>query len=106
MSGRIEFSEYGGPEVLRWVEEPIAEPVRGQVRVRNELIGVNPIDWKMTEGHFRDALSLPGVPGRASSCTGRRPSALSRLPAFHLRVSLDTPWSTTWVLLTPTPRWS
>lgn len=69
MSKRIEFAEYGGPEVLRWVEEPLAEPGPGQVRVRNELIGVNPIDWKMTAGHFGSALTLPGVPGWASTGT-------------------------------------
>lgn len=69
MSKRIEFAEYGGPEVLRWSEEHLAEPGHGQIRVRNELIGVNPIDWKMTAGHFGKALTLPGVPGWASTGT-------------------------------------
>lgn len=69
MSKRIEFAEYGGPEVLLWAEDPIAEPGHGQIRVRNDLIGVNPIDWKMTAGHFGGALTLPGVPGWASTGT-------------------------------------
>ncbi|UTT38671.1 NADP-dependent oxidoreductase [Glutamicibacter mishrai] len=69
MSKRIEFAEYGGPEVLRWAEDLLAEPGHGQIRVRNELIGVNPIDWKMTAGHFGDTLTLPGVPGWASTGT-------------------------------------
>ncbi|ALG86422.1 NADP-dependent oxidoreductase [Gordonia phthalatica] len=67
MSKRIEFVEYGGPEVLRRVDGPVVEPGPGQVRIRTELIGVNPIDWKMTAGHFGDALRRPAVPGWAST---------------------------------------
>ncbi|MBP1326176.1 NADPH:quinone reductase-like Zn-dependent oxidoreductase [Leucobacter exalbidus] len=63
MSKKIEFVEYGGPDVLRLVDEARGDAGPGQVRVRNELIGVNPIDWKMTAGHFGASLALPATPG-------------------------------------------
>lgn len=69
MSRRIAYHQYGGPEVVRWEEEDVADPGRGQVRVRNEVIGVNPIDWKLVGGYFRhhDPAPFPGVPGWASA---------------------------------------
>lgn len=69
MSQRIAYYEYGGPEVLRFEDERPAEPGPGQVRVRNELIGVNPVDWKMVAGYFRDSdrAPFPHVPGWAST---------------------------------------
>lgn len=46
----IEFSRFGGPEVLELVELPDPEPGRGQVRVAVRAAGVNPIDWKVRSG--------------------------------------------------------
>lgn len=68
MSKRIVYYKYGGPEVLRWEDEPVAAPGCGQVLVRNEMIGVNPIDWKLVAGFFaRDPAPFPGTPGWAST---------------------------------------
>lgn len=68
MSKRIVYYEHGGPEVLRWEDETVPDPARGQVLVRNELIGVNPIDWKLVAGFFRgDPAPFPGTPGWAST---------------------------------------
>lgn len=68
MSKRIVYYEHGGPEVLRWEDETVVDPARGQVLVRNELIGVNPIDWKLVAGFFRsDPAPFPGTPGWAST---------------------------------------
>jgi NADPH:quinone reductase-like Zn-dependent oxidoreductase len=46
----VQFSEFGGPEVLQIVEIP--EPHAGprQIRVVVNACGVNPIDWKVREG--------------------------------------------------------
>lgn len=68
MTKRIAYHEYGGPEVLRIEDEVVPEPGAGELIVRNEVIGVNPIDWKMTAGAFRhqDPHPFPGVPGWAS----------------------------------------
>jgi len=40
----------GGPEVLTWTEVPTPEPAAGEVLVRVEAAGVNPIDWKTRSG--------------------------------------------------------
>jgi NADPH:quinone reductase-like Zn-dependent oxidoreductase len=42
--------ETGGPEVLRLEDVPRPEPGEGEVLVRIEAIGVNPIDWKFRRG--------------------------------------------------------
>jgi NADPH:quinone reductase-like Zn-dependent oxidoreductase len=46
----IEFSQFGGPEVLELVELPDPEPGPGQIRVAVRAAGVNPIDWKVRSG--------------------------------------------------------
>src|ERR1700733_574017 len=50
----VQFSKYGGPEVLHVVEvdEPHAGP--GQVRIAVRAAGVNPSDWKRRAGYYRD----------------------------------------------------
>jgi len=40
----------GGPEALTWTEVPTPEPAAGEVLVRVEAAGVNPIDWKTRSG--------------------------------------------------------
>jgi NADPH:quinone reductase len=42
----IVYTEAGGPEVLRLTERPLPEPGPGEARVRVEVSGVNPTDWK------------------------------------------------------------
>lgn len=46
----IQFTEFGGPEVLELVELPDPEPGPGQIRVAVRATGVNPIDWKVRSG--------------------------------------------------------
>lgn len=50
----VQFSKYGGPEVVHVVEvnEPHAGP--GQVRIAVRAAGVNPSDWKRRNGQYRD----------------------------------------------------
>ncbi len=61
----VQFSEYGGPEVLRVsdVEEPHAGP--GQIRVTVRGAGVNPVDWKFRSGAMQQfmPIDLPSIPG-------------------------------------------
>jgi NADPH:quinone reductase-like Zn-dependent oxidoreductase len=61
----VQFSEFGGPEVLRVadVEEPHAGA--GQVRVAVRGAGVNPIDWKVRSGAMQQfmPIELPSIPG-------------------------------------------
>ena len=46
----VQFSEFGGPEVLEVVEVDDPRPDAGQIRVRVHAAGINPIDWKMRRG--------------------------------------------------------
>jgi len=46
----IQFSQFGGPEVLELVELPDPTPASGQIRVAVRAVGVNPIDWKLRSG--------------------------------------------------------
>jgi NADPH:quinone reductase-like Zn-dependent oxidoreductase len=50
----VQFSEYGGPEVVHVVDvdEPHAGP--GQVRISVRAAGVNPSDWKRRDGQYRE----------------------------------------------------
>ena len=42
----VVYSHTGGREVLRLVERPAREPGPGEVRVKMQVSGVNPTDWK------------------------------------------------------------
>ncbi|WP_328442302.1 NADP-dependent oxidoreductase [Streptomyces sp. NBC_00444] len=61
----IQYEEYGGPEVLRFVEveEPHAGP--GQIRLKVMASGVNPFEFKVRRGYMRDFIpaSFPVTPG-------------------------------------------
>jgi NADPH:quinone reductase-like Zn-dependent oxidoreductase len=61
----VQYSEYGGPEVLHVadVEEPHAGP--GQIRIAVRAASVNPIDWKLRSGAMAggEPLARPRIPG-------------------------------------------
>lgn len=46
----IQFSEYGGPQVLQLVDAPDPHAGPGQVRVAMRAASVNPFDWKVRSG--------------------------------------------------------
>ncbi|MGI5131170.1 zinc-dependent alcohol dehydrogenase family protein [Pseudonocardia sp. CA-107938] len=52
----VVFDEFGGPEVMHVVEEPVVEPAAGEVRVRLEAFAVNPLDQMMRAGTMPAAL--------------------------------------------------
>ncbi|CAG6393716.1 zinc-dependent alcohol dehydrogenase family protein [Streptomyces cocklensis] len=53
------FDEFGGPEVMHVVEEALAEPAAGEVRVRMEAFAVNPLDQMMRSGASPAPVPLP-----------------------------------------------
>jgi NADPH:quinone reductase-like Zn-dependent oxidoreductase len=59
------FHEYGPPDVLRVETAPRPEPGDGEVLVRVQSAGVNPIDWKYRAGYLQEfmPLELPHIPG-------------------------------------------
>lgn len=58
----VQYSQFGGPEVLEIaeVDEPHAGP--GQIRVTVHAAGINPVDWKMRRGNMGG--DLPARTGR------------------------------------------
>jgi NADPH:quinone reductase-like Zn-dependent oxidoreductase len=47
---------YGGPEVLVYEDAPQPHPGEGEVLVRVHAAGINPVDWKIREGHLKEML--------------------------------------------------
>jgi NADPH:quinone reductase-like Zn-dependent oxidoreductase len=61
----IQFTEFGGPEVLKVVDLPEPHPAKSQIRVRVRAVGINPIDWKIRRGLMGG--DLPKVSGQEVS---------------------------------------
>lgn len=61
----IRVYQYGGPEQLKLerIERPV--PQAGEVLVRIHAAGVNPVDWKIRQGYFKDfrPVQFPYIPG-------------------------------------------
>ena len=57
----IEFSETGGPEVLKSIERDVPQPQAGEVRVKHTAIGLNFIDTYHRTGLY--PVALPCIPG-------------------------------------------
>lgn len=59
------INEYGGPEQIVLKSVPRPEPKPGEVLVRLKAAGVNPADWKIREGYFKQFMPLqfPWIPG-------------------------------------------
>lgn len=50
MSQAIVYTEFGGPEVLHLAGVSAPQPAEGELAIRVEAAGVNPIDWKLRTG--------------------------------------------------------
>lgn len=61
----IQYSRFGGPEVLEMVELPDPHPGPGQIRVAVRAASVNPIDWKARSGAMGG--ELPQRTGREAA---------------------------------------
>lgn len=61
----VSIYSYGGPEVLVYEDAPRPRARVGEVQIRVHAAGVNPVDWKIREGHLKDRLhhSFPLVMG-------------------------------------------
>src|SRR5579862_1910936 len=59
------FHEYGGHEVLKYEDAPKPEPGPGELLIRVHATSVNPVDWKVREGHLKGMMNytLPLTPG-------------------------------------------
>ena len=61
----IRYHDYGGPEVMKLEEIDRPVPKDDEILVRVQAMGVNPVDWKIREGHVRKRINipLPATPG-------------------------------------------
>jgi len=55
----VQFSRFGGPEVLELTEQPDPQPGPGEIRIAVRAVGVNPIDWKVRSGAMGGELPRP-----------------------------------------------
>src|ERR1041385_3287779 len=58
MANVIRIHEHGGPDVLRVETADVGEPARGEVKVRQEAIGVNFFDTMMRDGSWDGPLPM------------------------------------------------
>jgi NADPH:quinone reductase-like Zn-dependent oxidoreductase len=50
---RIQYRKYGGPELMQLEDFQLAEPGQGEVAVKVKFAAINPIDWKVRNGHLK-----------------------------------------------------
>jgi NADPH:quinone reductase-like Zn-dependent oxidoreductase len=50
---RIQYDKYGGPELMRLEDFELAIPRKGEVAVKVKFAAINPIDWKVRNGHLK-----------------------------------------------------
>ena len=51
----VRIHSYGGPEVLKYEDAPRPELGTTDLLIRVYAAGINPIDWKIRAGHFKDS---------------------------------------------------
>jgi NADPH:quinone reductase-like Zn-dependent oxidoreductase len=57
----LQFTAYGGPEVLEWADAPAPHPGPGQIRIAVRAASVNPIDWKTLAGALSGGEPMVGT---------------------------------------------
>ena len=69
---QVQFSRFGGPDVLEVVEKPTPTPGDGQVLIRVGAVGVNFSDTLMRQNRYAVTPELPAVPGTEAAGTVER----------------------------------
>ncbi|WNG85584.1 NADP-dependent oxidoreductase [Mycobacterium sp. ITM-2016-00317] len=70
MARTVQFSEYGGTDVLRVIDAPVPSAGPAQVRIAVRAAGVNPIDAKIMQGFMREMVPLDLQAGLGSDVAG------------------------------------
>jgi NADPH:quinone reductase-like Zn-dependent oxidoreductase len=52
----VSIYSYGGPDVLVYENAPCPHPDAKEVLIRVHAAGINPVDWKIREGHLKEML--------------------------------------------------
>lgn len=65
MMKAVIIKEFGGPEKLEIADVPKPEPNEGEVLIRIKAAGVNPVDYKIRSGLYKERMpyELPLIPG-------------------------------------------
>ncbi|MGR9422172.1 NAD(P)-dependent alcohol dehydrogenase [Rhizobium leguminosarum] len=50
---RIQYHRYGGPETMQLEDFELRTPGRGEVAIKVAFAAINPIDWKVRNGHLK-----------------------------------------------------
>lgn len=50
---RIQYQQYGGPQGMELVDFELHAPAKGEVAVQVKFAAINPIDWKVRNGHLK-----------------------------------------------------
>nr|WP_281005077.1 alcohol dehydrogenase catalytic domain-containing protein [Mesorhizobium kowhaii] len=50
---RIQYHQYGGPETMKLEDFELRAPGKGEVAVKVNFAAINPIDWKVRNGHLK-----------------------------------------------------
>jgi NADPH:quinone reductase-like Zn-dependent oxidoreductase len=57
----LQYTTYGGPEVLEWADAPEPHAGPGQIRIAVRAASVNPIDWKTFGGAMSGGKPMDGT---------------------------------------------
>ncbi|HXQ54956.1 MAG TPA: NADP-dependent oxidoreductase [Actinomycetes bacterium] len=57
----LQYTAYGGPEVLEWAQAPDHHAGPGQLRIAVRAVSVNPIDWKAFSGAMSGGEPMAGT---------------------------------------------
>jgi NADPH:quinone reductase-like Zn-dependent oxidoreductase len=57
----LQFTAYGGPDVLEWADAPAPHAAPGQIRIAVRAASVNPIDWKAFTGVMSGGQPMVGT---------------------------------------------
>ncbi|UJF32012.1 alcohol dehydrogenase catalytic domain-containing protein [Paenibacillus hexagrammi] len=60
---RVVVTQYGGPGVLKLIEEAMPQPLAGEVRIKVQAAGVALADAMRREGRYPGSPSTPFTPG-------------------------------------------
>lgn len=50
---RIQYHQYGGPELMKLEDCQLRTPGKGEVVVKVNFAAINPIDWKVRNGYLK-----------------------------------------------------
>lgn len=80
----IVFDSFGGADKLRMAEIATPEPGHGEIQIEVAYTSVNPVDWKIREGHLTELLPhhFPIIPGW--DVAGRVSAIGAEVKHFHV----------------------